>query len=134
MPILLSQAVIQFIKILVVRCRGAGFAFDVNDDALCTNKGWFSECSVHSILFDIEGVIGFAPMYDVLINEQKNTTALTSIFSFIAPLKVNNSGSSAAIDTEVSDQTIDVITDIYGDSETNNGTGTSTMLPIYEQF
>jgi len=114
--------------------QGAGFGFDVNDDALCTNKGWFSECSVHSILFDIEGIIGFTPIYDVLINEQKNTTALTSIFSFITPLKVNNPGSSAAIDTEVSDQTIDVISDIYGDLETNNGTGATIMLPIYEQF
>jgi len=70
--------------------QGSGFGFDVNDDTACTNKGWFSECSVHSILFDIEGVIGFAPMYDVLIDEQKNTTALTSIFSFIGKRLLNH--------------------------------------------
>ena len=113
--------------------QSTGFDFDVSSD-VCANAGWYSECSVQSILFDIDALIGFTPIYNVLINEQKNTTALTSIFSFIKPLKDNNVGSATAIDAEVSDHSISSITDIYGDSELTNNPGATDLLPVYEQF
>jgi len=69
-----------------------------------------------------------------LVNEQKNTNAFTSIFSFVWELKGNNAAEAGAIDTLVSAQSIDVITDIYGDSEAINNPGTTDQLPIYEQF
>lgn len=114
--------------------QAAGFDFDIDID-VCANAGWYSECSVHELLYDFDTLLGgFAPLYSVLTNEQKNTFAFTSIFSFVWELKVNNGASAGAIDTLVTGQSIDVITDIYGDSEATNNPGTTDELPIYEQF
>ncbi len=123
--------------------QASGYGLDLENNS-CTNAGWYSECSVQSILYDLfdasnDGAdavsLGFLPIYNVLINEQKNTTALTSIFSFIKPLKDASSTSvSNAIDTLVSGQSIDVITDIYGDSELTNNPGSVNQLPIFTQM
>jgi len=114
----------------------SGFDFDMDID-VCVNPGWFSECSVHELLYDFSVTTfagDFTPLYNVLINEQKNTSAFTSIFSFVWELKDNNAAQAGAIDTLVTGQSIDVITDIYGDSEATNNPGTTDELPIYEQF
>lgn len=113
--------------------QASGFSFDVDSD-VCTNAGWYSECSVQSLLFDFDTLLGFTPVYNVLVNEQKNTSALTSIFSFVKPLKDNNAASAGAIDTLLGGQSIDAITDIYGDSELSNNPGATDQLPVYEQF
>ena len=124
---------------------GASFQFDVDDNAACdTNPGWFSECSVQTILYDLydntddSGVdfvsLGFEPIYSVLINEQKNTTALTSIFSFITALKANNVGVSANINTLVAGPvaSIDSVADEFGSTETHDaGSADNDVLPIY---
>lgn len=114
--------------------QATGFDFDMDTD-VCANAGWYSECSVHELLYDFDTLLGgFAPLYSVLANEQKNTAAFTSIFSFVKSLKDNNAGSAGAIDTLVTGQSIDIITDIYGDSEATNNPGGTDQLPVYEQF
>jgi len=125
--------------------QGNGFGFDLESNN-CIVEGWYSECSVQAIVYDlydndsdvidVSGLVdtpgfGFAPLFDVLINEQKNTSAMISIFSFIHQLKQKNPAEASAIDALVSDQNIDVISDIYGDSETGNNPGSINVLPIH---
>jgi len=68
--------------------------------------GFYSESSVQEVLYDIydsgasdDDAIagGFAPIYSVLVNGQKNTKAFTSIFSFLHYLKQANPSFSSAI-------------------------------------
>jgi len=129
---------------VVVDSQGAsqGLAGVLNvDNNNCLNPGWYSECSVWSILYDlydstndsVDAVsLGFAPLYSVLVNEQKNTPALTSVFSFIHVLKTNNPSAAASVDTLVAGPTssINTIIDEYGTGETNNA-GSANVLPIY---
>ena len=112
--------------------QASGFSFDVGSNA-CTNPGWYSECSVQAILYDLSVATfaDFTPLYNVLTNEQKNTPAMTSIFSFITELKLNHVPEASAIDTLVGGQNIDPITDIYGDSELTNNPGATDQLPVY---
>ena len=83
------------------------------ESAEVTNPGWFNESSVESILYDLYDAtneagdpltLGFAPIYQVLRNEQRQTPALTTIFSFIDALKANNPNSAGAIDSLVGTQ------------------------------
>ncbi len=122
--------------------QASGFWIDL-DNNNCVNAGWFSECSVQSIIYDLydasnDGAdtvsTGLAPIYNVLVNEQKNTGALISIFSFIKALKDGNAAQSNAINTLVSGQNIAVITDIYGDSELSNNPGSVNQLPVFTQM
>jgi hypothetical protein len=113
--------------------------FDIESDSV-VNPGWYSEASVHHILWDLYDVVpdgadnvalGFAPIWQILTGAQRTTDALTSIFSFIPPLKQANAGQAAGIDTLVSGQSIVSVTmDIFGTTETNNA-GNASMLPVY---
>ncbi|HZR10087.1 MAG TPA: hypothetical protein VFA79_16000 [Myxococcales bacterium] len=78
--------------------QGQGFGFDLEDNTSSDPvPGWFSETSVQSILYDLfdsgsneafDGVaLGLGPIYDVMTGGEKNTTALTTLYSFIAALK-----------------------------------------------
>jgi len=109
--------------------QSGGFSFDVDSNS-CTNPGWYSECSVQSLLYDFNTLFGFSALYTVLTNEQKNTAAMTSIFSFVSAFKTNT-GAGATIDGYLSTQNIDSITDIYGDSETTNNPGSLNQLPVH---
>jgi hypothetical protein len=122
-----------------------GFGFNIESNA-CFNAGWYSECSVQSILYDLydasnDGndvvMLGFSPLYSVLVNQQKNTAAMTSIFSFIKTLKDDYAGNSTVIsniNTLTSGQNIDAVADIYGDSQLIDAPGTVNQLPVYLQF
>ncbi len=118
---------------------GFGFSLETNPSA---NIGWFNEGSVQSILYDLYDIpsdgadtvsMGFTPLYTVLVNQQRTTPALTSIFTFITALKANNLGQATAIDQLVSAQVIVSATmDAYGTTETNTGgLATGGALPIY---
>lgn len=116
--------------------QAQGFSINVENNNV-SNKGWFSEGSVQAILYDIYDdlnddtvTLGLAPIYNVLINEQKNTEAFTSIFSFITYLRQNNPGQVAQIDSLVGGQNIVTNIDIWGSNETNNG-GNTANLPVY---
>jgi len=103
---------------------------------------WCSESSVWSILWDLydnaadanDNVnLGFPPLWNVLINEQKTTHAFTSIFSFISALKAANPASATAINTLLAAQNIDTVADAYGTGETHVPTpvAAAAALPLY---
>lgn len=116
----------------------AGFNFDIESNNCGANRGWFSECSVQSVLYDFYDVanddalnLGFAPIYTVLTTNIPATTAVTSLFSFITPFKALNAGSAANIDSLLlTDHSIATITDDAGTTRTLNP-GTTDQLPVY---
>lgn len=114
--------------------------FNVEDNFV-TNAGWFSEASNWAILWDLfdpvnddQAALGFPALWAVLIDEQRNTDAVTSIFPFIAALKAQNGGQTAQINQIVNNQSIVSNTiEPYGSTETNAGgvnPGTD-VLPIF---
>lgn len=113
-----------------------GFSLESGTD---TNRGWFSETSVQHILFDIydstnEGsdtlTLGIGPVLDVIMGMQKNTTGLTSIFSFIAGLKTEIPSNASALNTLTTSKLISDVQDEFGTGETNDG-GVADSLPIF---
>ena len=61
-------------------------------------QGWYNELSVATVLLDLfdtqdDGVdnssIGFGPIYDVMINQERTTEAFTTLFSFATLLRSN---------------------------------------------
>jgi len=104
---------------------------------------WCSESSVWSILWDVNDnvadandtlALGFTPIWNVLVNQQKTTPAFTTIFSFVTALKVQNAGNATAIDTLVAAQNIDSSSiDAYGANETHSPTQVPNIaaLPVH---
>jgi hypothetical protein len=119
--------------------QGDEFSLDFEGNTW-TNAGWFSEGSVASIVWDLfdtddDGVdqtsVGFAPIYDVVTHELRDTTALTSIFVLIAALKEQAGVDAAAVDAIVAGQSITAATiDPYATTETHDG-GVDEALPVY---
>ncbi|MCW9047627.1 MAG: hypothetical protein OQK46_06055 [Gammaproteobacteria bacterium] len=121
--------------------QGIGFLINVENNS-CSNPGWFSECSVQSILYDMEDSdadtndtvdLTFTQIFNVLNGEQRTTPAFTSIFSFTKEIK-DFTGVINGIDVLTSAQSIDPILDIYGDSETTNNPGATDQLPVHVAF
>jgi hypothetical protein len=104
---------------------------------------WCSESSVWSLLWDMydgaadanDGVaLGFKPMWDVLINEERTTPAFTSIFTFTTALKTAQPAQAAAIDTLIAGQNMTSAgLDAFGSTETHVPTpvASAAALPIY---
>jgi hypothetical protein len=80
--------------------------------------------------------LGFQPMWNVLINAQRTTPAFTSIFSFITALKTGSPSNAAAIDTLVTAQNTNAITDIWGAGETHvpSPVTAAAALPLYTNY
>ncbi len=102
-----------------------------------------SESSVWSILWDLydpvaDGAdtlsLGFAPLWNVLVNEQRTTPAMTSIFSFIAALKDNRPGDATAINQLLLAQNVNTVVDAFatGQNLVPLSVPDSAVLPIYE--
>ena len=111
-----------------------GFTFDIDNESL-KSKGWWSEGSVHYILYTLSKDLtnGFNKILNVMLKNQKETPAFTSIFSFIHNLKNNNSTDISNINTITYSQGLNSVIDIYGAGQTNNG-GNSENLPIYKSI
>jgi hypothetical protein len=116
-----------------------GFGFNVETESVA-NPGWYSESSVEKILYDLFDshndaadadalALGFTPIWNVLLQEQRSEPVFTSIFKFISALKTHLPGDAAAIDALVNKQNIHVA-DAYGSGETNNA-GNANVLPIF---
>ena len=106
------------------------------------HPGWFSEDSILSIVFDLldpvndDGLeLGFGPVYDVLVDDVRETPALTSLFPFIHALKTHHPAHAAATDALLGAHRIEPIVDAYGGTETNSGyPPSSDTLPIYSSL
>lgn len=116
------------------------FDFNIESDN-CSPRGWYSECSVQEILYDIYDSVndfgdslslGLAPIYNVLINEQRITPALTSVFPFITALKTYYTDPELTyINNLVASHDI-VVNDVYGTGQGNTTSApTVDVLPIY---
>ena len=104
--------------------------------------GWFSEASVMAIVYDLvdpvgdDGIdLGFGPVYRILVDDVRETPALTTLFSFIHALKRRRPDLSEAIDALTGAHRIEPVTDAYGSGETNSGYPASAdTLPIYSSL
>jgi hypothetical protein len=100
---------------------------------------WCSESSVWSILYDVYDSaadtndslsLGLQPIWDVLIGDQKNTPAFTTIFSFVTALKTSQPGSATAINTLVAAQNIDASNiNAFATNETHFPSGGTVTVP-----
>jgi len=124
-----------------------GFTINIESnscDFVDTNNvdesGWFSECSVQSVLYDFyddtnEGEdvlsLGFSGIHTVMTTNIPDTTAVSSLFSFITPYKALNAGSAANIDSLLlNEHSISLITDDEGTGRTLNP-GNTNQLPVF---
>ena len=121
--------------------QGTGWFMDI-ESASHENPGWFSEASIQRILYDLYDAqqdsndninLGFAPIYQAMVEGERDAKAFTSIFSFIQALKTNNPSQSYYIDQVVSGEQISPIHDIYGNYRQNNAYGTYKTA-IYQQL
>jgi len=119
--------------------QGSGFDINVESNPSGANRGWFSESSIQSLIYDFydsnnDGSdnlsLGFEPIYNVLVGEEKTTPAFTSIFSFANQLKIESPADASTINALLTSQNI-TVTDDFGSNETNNG-GDARNLPIYK--
>ena len=105
------------------------------------NRGWYSEGSVQTILYDIFDAdadandslnLGFSAIYNAMTDpDYVSQSSLTSIFSLLTKIQDNHPGSLSAIDALVTSQNIDAVADNYGSGESNNG-GNADSLPVYK--
>lgn len=117
----------------------AGFSIDVESNT-CPNDGWYNECSVQSVLYDFYDTasdtndafsLGFNEIHQVLVDEMPQTTAFTSLFSFINAFKSLPSISGSAVDSLLAVQNItQSITDDYG-TDATAASGSNIPLPPY---
>lgn len=117
------------------------FGFNLESDQ-GSAEGWFSEASVGEFLWDVfdsnadagdNVALGFTPIYTVMTTDQVNTDALTSIYSFAAALRSQNSGSAGAIANLLDNEGIESTPDEFGTGETNTGGDIDPRaLPVYD--
>ena len=119
-----------------------GLSFNIESNT-CTNKGWYNECSVQSVLYDFFDDIneandvfslGFDEIHQVMTSNIPISNSLTSLFSFINSFKKLSAVVSADVDTLLAEQSIDSITDDFG-SGVSSGSyviDTTDILPIYD--
>jgi len=121
--------------------QGSGWSMNI-ESAQHENPGWFSEASVQRILYDLyddnsDGAdnlnLGFKPIFEAMINDERNTPAFTSIFSFIHALKSKNPLKTYQIDEIVRTEEISPISDAYGKYRSNTAMGNYTS-PIYRDL
>jgi hypothetical protein len=112
--------------------------FDIEFDEHLA-EGWYSEDSTWELVWDLydgatdpEAVsLGFAPIWQVLKGPQRDTDAMTSIFSFATAIKEASPGDAPAIAALLSNEQVEGPTiDIFGSTETNDA-DSPDVLPVY---
>jgi len=118
--------------------QATGFSIEIEDNDVI-NPGWFSEGSVQSLLYDIydeasDGQdfinLGLKPIVDILTGQQKDTPAMTSIFTFMTFMKENNPSFVNDFNNLLQAQNITTDVDIWGTNATNDGS-LPEALPVY---
>jgi hypothetical protein len=102
---------------------------DYDAEGLSQNPGPFSEMSIIRLLYDLFDAgtneawdtvsVGLGPIYDVLVGPQRTTPALTTIGSFIAPLKAHPDVDPEAVDALLAHYGIGRISDAWGTGDPN---------------
>ena len=109
------------------------------ESAPAQNPGWFSEASIQRILYDLydsnnegsdQANLGFRPIFNAMVDKERNAKAFTSIFTFINALKSENSSQKSIIDQVVASESINTIHDAYGNHRSNTANGVFTQ-PLY---
>jgi hypothetical protein len=123
----------------------AGFSINIENNncniySVDDVDGWYNECSVQSVLYDFYDMnsdtndafnLGFGEIYQVLVDDIPNTTAFTSLFSFINAFKSLPSIDGNTVDSLLAAQSISTsITDDYGTDASAAG-GANIPLPPY---
>jgi hypothetical protein len=118
------------------QARAFSFNLEQSPTRLNPNPGWFNEESLLALLFDLydngrdvrpggafvdDLALGFEPIWSVLINQQRTTRALTSVFPFVNALKATRPADAPLIDGLATWQSIATINDDYGSGQTNYG-------------
>lgn len=132
------------------QARAFSFDLEQSPSRVNPNPGWFNEESLQALLFDLydnardvppgslivdEVALGFPALWTALVNEQRTTSALTSVFPFVHALKLANPGDESLIDSLTSSQRIAAVTDAYGTGQTNFGFPTKrTALEVAADF
>ena len=89
-----------------------GVVLDLDTIDASEPRGWFNEASVQYVLYQWykTPALGFASIYNVMVNQQKNTEAFTSLFSFATYLR----GNAAATGQSAIDQYLAGINTVNG--------------------
>jgi hypothetical protein len=121
------------------QARNFSFDLEQSPNRRNPNPGWFNEEAVQSLLYDLydngrdvapgtltldDIALGFGPLFDVMINGQRQTLALTSIFSLVDTLKKARPADAPLIDQLTTAQGMRPVADEYGATETNFGAPT----------
>lgn len=121
-----------------------GFKIDIENDVFGT-RGWFNETSVASMMYDLwdsgtrdddGGSLGFTPIYDIFVDKQLNTSAFTSVFSFMTELKADNPDEQVFVGQLMLEHNISG-SDIYGSGEINDSQDFASpedVLPVYTEI
>jgi hypothetical protein len=116
--------------------QSSGFTFSI-DKKNRLNKGYFSEGSVGSILYNYyvsnvnKTANDFLPIFSILNNVRYSSSeAFTSIFLFYAQLKIQIPEHEALFSSLMQEQNIFGV-DEYASEESNNG-GLNINLPVYK--
>ncbi|MCP5090890.1 MAG: hypothetical protein GY949_08195 [Gammaproteobacteria bacterium] len=125
----------------------SGFGIDTENNNLGL-QGWFNEMSVATFLYDLwdtndtnaDGTdndsIGFGPIFDAMTGPQRNTDALTTLFSFATELRQSlNAAQQTFVDTQLQRENIETTTiDIWASDQGNITTPPNQsrdVLPLY---
>ena len=97
-----------------------------------SNPGWYREASIQSILWNLNGQVGFKPIHDTMTSAIfKNGVAVTSIHPFTAAFNAVSAGNASALGSLLLAQSISAAAnDPFGLSETHDG-GVAQALPMY---
>jgi len=122
-----------------------GFSVETTPSSISAPQfaGWFSEFSVHGILYDIydnavDGAdsieLGFTPLHTMMTQDLKNTSAFTTIYPALKSLRDRNISQAAVIQQLANNQAISLgSNDDFGTSENSGGNngGDASNLPLY---
>jgi len=118
------------------QARSFSFDLEQSPNRRNPNAGWFNEEAVQSLLYDLydngrdvppgtltldDLALGFGPLFDVMIGAQRQTRALTTVFSLVDALKRARPADAPLIDQLTLTQGIRPVADEYGAAETNYG-------------
>lgn len=101
--------------------------------------GWYSEKSVWELFYDLADTNAdgsdnfsypFADLWSVLTGRVADSTAITTIFTFMNGIRIDHPADEIALNQLLAAQSIDPIVDDYGSGETNNA-GSADALPLY---